>query len=422
MGELIDSLRKYNLWNGNKIPCGFSRTLYLERVKQYLGGHLIKVLTGQRRVGKSFIMRQIAQMLVDCGVNCNNILIVNREFTAFDPIRTYADFDKLVAEYRNRFKPEGRVYLFIDEVQEIEEWERIVNSYSQDYAEEYEVFITGSNSKMFSGELATLLSGRYVEISVFPLSYEEYVSAHGLNKGRHSYIQYMSDGGYPELLNFSDSDVKRNYISGLKDTVLLKDIIRRYEIRDVKVLENLFVYIVNNSSCLLSVSNIANYMKSHGCSVSYDTVATYLGYIESAYLIHRALRYNIRGKEVMAGQYKYYANDLSFKNYLYGEYGYGVGYMLENLVFLQLISAGYSVFVGSIKGKEVDFVASKNDRKIYIQTTYMLIDDTTIEREYSPLKLVQDNYEKWLISLDDIKFPSRDGIEHVQAWELSAKL
>ena len=124
----------------------------------------------------------------------------------------------------------------------------------------------------------------------------------------------------------------------------------------------------------------------------------------------------------MAGQYKYYANDLSFKNYLYGEYGYGVGYMLENLVFLQLISAGYSVFVGSIKGKEVDFVASKNDRKIYIQTTYMLIDDTTIEREYSPLKLVQDNYEKWLISLDDIKFPSRDGIEHVQAWELSAKL
>lgn len=419
MDGLIDQLRKYNLWNGNKIQCGFIRTHYLDCVKRYIGGHVVKVLTGQRRVGKSYIMRQIARMLVEEGVNSNNILIVNREFAAFDSIKTYHDFVKLVDEYRACFKPEGCVYLFIDEVQEIEDWERIVNSYSQDYAYPYEVFISGSNSKMFSGELATLLSGRYIEIPIFPLSYDEYTEAHGLDKGRQSYMQYMADSGYPELLNFTDSDVKRNYISGLRDTVLLKDVISRYAIRDVKLLDDLFVYVVNNASCLLSVSSIVNYLKSRGRKVSYDTVATYIDYIESAYLIHRALRFNIRGKEVVAGQYKYYANDLAFKNFLYGGYGYGIGYMLENLVYLQLIAAGYTVYVGSIKDKEVDFVACKNDRRIYVQATYMLVEEATIEREYSPLQLVPDNYEKLVVSLDDIQLPSRNGIEHVQAWNLA---
>ena len=163
-------------------------------------------------------------------------------------------------------------------------------------------------------------------------------------------------------------------------------------------------------------------MISLGQKVSYDTVAAYIGYIESSYLIHRALRYNIRGREVVSGQYKYYANDLAFKNFLYGGYGYGVGYMLENLVYLQLIAAGYSVYVGTIKDKEVDFVAIKNDHRIYVQATYMLVDEATIEREYSPLRLVPDNYEKWVVSLDDIQLPSRDGIEHVQAWLLSHRL
>ncbi|MDO5770615.1 MAG: ATP-binding protein [Bacteroidales bacterium] len=422
MDGLIDKLSNYNLWNGNKIQCGFIRTHYLECAKRYIGGHVVKVLTGQRRVGKSYIMRQIAQMLVEEGVNCNNILIVNREFAAFDPIKTYSDFVKLIDEYRTRFKPEGRVYLFIDEVQEIEDWERIVNSYSQDYAYPYEVFISGSNSKMFSGELATLLSGRYVEIPIFPLSYDEYSTAHGLQKGRQSYMQYMADSGYPEMLNFEDSDVKRNYISGLRDTVLLKDVISRYTIRDVKLLDDLFVYIVNNASCLLSISNIVNYMKSRGRKVSYDTAASYIDYIESAYLIHRALRYNIRGRGVVSGQYKYYANDLAFKNYLYSGYGYGIGYMLENLVYLQLIASGYSVYVGTIKDKEVDFVAIKNDHRLYVQATYMLVDEATIEREYSPLRLVPDNYEKLVVSLDDIQLPSCDGIEHVQAWHLSNHL
>lgn len=275
---------------------------------------------------------------------------------------------------------------------------------------------------MFSGELSSLLSGRYVEFHIFPLSYEEYASIHQLHRGRQSYLQYMSDGGYPELIHFQSSDVKRNYISGLKDTVLLKDIIRRYQIRDVRLLEDLFAYLVNNASNLLSVTNIVNYIKSKGRKTSYDTVSAYLGYIEEVYLVHQALRYNIKGKEILSGSCKYYMNDLSFKNYLYAGLGFGSGYLLENLIYLELLRFGYDVYVGNIKDKEVDFVAIKNDRTIYIQSTYMLVDEHTIEREYAPLEYISDNYEKIVVSLDDLQLPSRNGIKHVRAWELSQML
>ena len=223
-------------------------------------------------------------------------------------------------------------------------------------------------------------------------------------------------------MHFQSSDVKRNYLSGLKDTVLLKDIIRRYTIRDVRLLKDLFAYLVNNSSNLLSVTNITNFIKSKGHKTSYDTVSLYLGYIEEVYLAHRALRYNIKGKEILSGSCKYYMNDLSFKNYLYAGFGYGAGYLLENLVYLDLLRHGYEVYVGSIKDKEVDFVAIKNDRIIYVQATYMLVDEQTIEREYAPLECIADNYEKVVVSLDDLQLPSRKGITHVRAWELSQML
>ena len=394
MNENIESVKKYNLWFGNTIDCGFPRPLYTESVASYLGSKVVKVLTGQRRVGKSYILRQTAMHLVQQGISSNNIVFINRELTAFDFIENYKDLDNFIRLYREELKPEGRIYIFIDEVQDIDGWERVVNSLSQDYTEDYEIFITGSNSKMFSGELSTLLSGRYVEFHIFPLSYGEYASIHQLLVGRESYLTYMADGGYPELVHFQSSDVKRNYISGLKDTVLLKDIIRRYTIRDVRLLEDLFAYLVNNSSNLLSVTNITNFIKSKGRKTSYDTVSLYLGYIEEVYLAHRALRYNIKGKEILSDSCKYYMNDLSFKNYLYAGFGYGVGYLLENLVYLDLLRHGYEVYVGSIKDKEVDFVAIKNDRIIYVQATYMLVDEQTIEREYAPLECIADNYEK----------------------------
>ena len=422
MNEKIETVKRYNLWFGNTIDCGFPRPLYTTSIDQYLGSKVVKVLTGQRRVGKSYILRQTAMHLMQQGVSGNNIVFINRELTAFDFIENYQDLDSFIRLYRQELKPEGRIYIFIDEVQDIDGWERVVNSLSQDYTEDYEVFITGSNSKMFSGELSTLLSGRYVEFRIFPLSYDEYVNVHQLSVGKQSYMQYMADGGYPELVHFSSSDVKRSYISGLKDTVLLKDIIRRYTIRDVRLLEDLFAYLVNNSSNLLSVANITNFIKSKGRKTSYDTVSAYLGYIEEVFLAHRAMRYNIKGKETLSGSYKYYMNDLSFKNYLYAGLGYGTGYLLENLVYLELLRHGFDVYVGSIRDKEVDFVAVKNDRTVYVQATYLLIDEHTIEREYAPLELIADNYEKIVVSLDDLQLPSRNGIKHVRAWELSQML
>lgn len=419
MNDKIEQLRPYNLWNGNRINCGYERPLYTDRIIRYLGNRLVKVLTGQRRTGKSYILRQIATKLIEQGVNDSNILFINKEFAVFDELKTYEDLNALIRLYLSDLKPQGKFYLFIDEIQDIQGWEKSVNSFAQDYTLDCELFITGSNSQMFSSELSTLLSGRYVEFRIFPLSYEEYICIKGMPNSKSSYLAYTQDGGYPELLNFTDTEIKRNYMSALKDTVLLKDVIRRYAIKDVRLLEDLFAYVTNNAANLLSVSNIANYIKSKGRKSSYDTVSAYIDYIESTFLIHRALRYNIKGKETLAGVCKFYANDLAFKNFLFAGMGYGIGYQVENLVYLELLRQGFDVYVGTIKEKEVDFVAIKNDRRIYLQATYVLADEATIQREYAPLKLIDDNYEKYIVSLDDLPLASQNGIRHIQAWQLS---
>lgn len=228
----------------------------------------------------------------------------------------------------------------------------------------------------------------------------------------------METGGLPELFVLPNEDSKRNYISSVKDTVLLRDIIQRYNIKDPKLLEYLFVYLVNNASNLLSVNNIANYMKSNGRKTTYDTVANYISYIEDTFLVHKSERFDIRGKETISGVCKYYVNDLAYKNYLYSGFSYGVGYQLENLIYLELRRSGYEVFVGVLPNKEVDFVAKKSNKVVYVQCAYLLLDEQTIKREYSSLEAIRDNYEKIVVSLDDIQFPPNNGIKHVQAWKL----
>lgn len=420
MDERFEILKKYNFWGENKIPVGYFRSEYTDKIYSYSGkNRLIKVLVGQRRVGKSYILRQIAMKLIENGVDCKNILFINCELSEFSFIKSDEDLHDLVKLYRSELNPQGRVYIFIDEIQNIKDWERVVNSYSQDYVDEYEVFISGSNSKMLSGELATLLSGRYICFEILPFSFSEYVGITGKEHNKQSYEEYMASGGLPELFYLPEPELKRNYISAIKDTVLLRDIIQRYTIRDPRLLEDIFVYLVNNASNLLSVTNITNYLKSSGRKTSYDTVAAYIGYIEDTYLVHRTEKYNIRGKETIAGNCKYYLNDLSFNNYLYQGFGYGAGYQLENLVYLELLRNGFDVYVGSNKGKEVDFVAIKGDRTIYIQVTMMLVDKQTIEREYSALESIDDSYEKFVVSLDSNQLFSRGGIRHIQAWNLT---
>jgi len=418
MDEKIAIIEKYNLWEAKTFDFGFKREEYTEKIVDFIGNRLIKVLVGQRRSGKSYILRQVGKQLIDNGVNPENTLFINREFADLDFLRTYKDLDELIKSYKKELKPKGKVYIFIDEVQIIEQWEKVINSYSQDYSDSYEIFITGSNSKMLSGELATLLSGRYVSFEVFPYSYSEYLRITGQDKGKQSYMAYMDGGGLPELFMLQKQELKRNYISAIKDTVLLRDIIQRNNIRDPKLLEDIFVFLVNNASNLISISSIVKYFKGQGRRVSYDAISNYIGYIEDTFLIHRCDRYDIKGKDTLSGNAKFYMNDLAYKNYLYPGFGYGFGYLVENLIYLELCRAGFDVYVGFLRNKEVDFVAKKADRVIYIQSTYLLSDESTVEREYSALESIGDNFEKIVVSLDDVTLPLRGGIRHLQAWNL----
>ncbi len=422
MDEYFPLLRQYNLWNKQPQSLGFLRKSYTDSLFQYVGNRLVKVLVGQRRSGKSFIMRQLAARLIENGVDRRNIFMLNLDIVAFDFVKTYRDLVDIFNVYVEEIKPQGRIYIFVDEIQNVDGWERFVNSYSQDFTRDYEIFITGSNSKMLAGELATLLSGRYVKFNIFPFSFDEYADVCSLPHNRDTYIRYMQDGGMPELQHLANEEMRRNYTASLKDTILLRDIIQRYSIKDVRLLEDLFIYVVNNTSNLFSVNSLIKYYKSLGRSVSFDKVSAYLEYLCETYLIHRTERYNIRGKETIAGVCKYYANDLSFSNYLYKGFPHGLGYNLENLQYLDLLRAGYSVYVGSIKDKEVDFVAQRGERVIYVQSTYLLTEEETVEREYSPLENISDNYEKYVVSMDDLRLPSRGGIEHVHAWEFHERI
>lgn len=418
MDDKIELLRRYNLWGGSSFDLGYQRTDYTEEISGYIGSRLIKVLVGQRRSGKSYILRQVAKQLIDGGVKPENTLLINREFTDFDFLKTHKDLDELIKTYKNELNPSGKVYIFIDEIQMIDGWEKVVNSYSQDYTDSYELFISGSNSKMLSGELATLLSGRYITIPVYPFSYNEFLGITMQDKGRKSFMEYMNSGGLPELFLLQKPEFRRNYVAAIKDTVLLRDIIQRNNIREPKLLEDLFVFLVNNASNLISISNIVKYFKGQGRKASFEAVSTYVGYIEDTFLVHRCDRYDIKGKDVLSGNAKFYINDLAYKNYLYPGYGYGFGYLVENLIYLELCRAGYDVYVGVLRNKEVDFVAKKADRIIYLQSTYMLIDESTIEREYAALDAIGDHFEKMVVSLDDNTLPLKGGIKHVQAWNL----
>lgn len=422
MIEILNSIRKYNHWNGNGVDLGYERLLYTDKIGQYIGNKLVKVLVGQRRAGKSYILRQIASKLLSQGVRPENILYINKEYMELITLRSAVELEALYKAYREEFKPQGKVYLLIDEIQYIEAWEQFVNSHSQDFAELCELFISGSNANLLSSELATLLSGRYVEFEVFPFSYTEYCDVTRQEVEGSSYKKYLQSGGLPELFNLPNDEMKQSYVSSIKDTVMLRDIVTRYKVKDVKLLDDLFVYLVHNAASLVSVTNIINFFASKKRKTNYETLSAYIGYLENSFLIHRAERYNIRGKDTISGNCKYYVNDLSYCNYLYSGYGYGLGYLLENAVYLSLRRAGYRVYVGVIKDTEVDFVALKGDKKRYLQVTLQLTEDKTIEREYRALKLIDDNFDKYVVSMDDYKIPTNEGVEHLPAWRLDELL
>ena len=417
MDEILNKIAPYNIWDGKILPIGYPRKEYTEKLIKFTGNRLVKILTGQRRSGKSYIMRQLAMQLIDMGVERRNILFINRELSAFDFLQTHNDLNKLIETYRKKIAVNGRVHIFIDEVQDIDGWEKTVNSLSQDYIFETEVFLSGSNSRLLSGELATLLSGRYVDMTVYPFSFSEYTGVMNEEKNRTSFLKYLKDGGLPELINLPDFDVKQRYVEGLRDSIMLKDIVRRYAIKDVGLLERIFSYLVNNASSMVSVTGIVKYMKGRGSKASYDTIASYIEYLQEAFLLHKSVRYNISGKELLGGNFKIYPNDQAYHNYLFPTAAYGRGYSLEGIVYLTLLRKGYQVNTGVLHNAEVDFVATMGRRILYVQVAYSVEDHPTAEREYGAFKGIKGEGEKILVTMDEDTFQMRDGVRHLSAWE-----
>ncbi|MEA3450124.1 MAG: ATP-binding protein [Patescibacteria group bacterium] len=418
MTETFKNLKKYNYWYKKKIDIGFVRQAYLDKLKKYSENKLIKVLIGQRRVGKSYVMRQLIFALINQGVLRKNIFYLNKELVEFDEIKNYQDLSKLIKEYKKELKIKGKVYVFIDEVQEIFEWEKIINSLSQNHKESYELYISGSNSKMLSGELATLLSGRYVTFEIYPFSFQEYIEYFSLERNKQSFINYLKVGGLPELYKLNGEELKVNYINALKNTIFLEDIVHRHRIKDAHLLEALIKFMVDNIGNLFSVNKIVNHLGSHNIKIKHETVSNYIGYMLETYLIHEATRYDIKGKDFLTGNKKYYINDLAFKTYLSSGFDYGLSHSLENAMYIYFRSLGYNVFVGKIGEWEVDFIIEKSREKKYVQIAYIFSDKKVIEREFRSLEAINDAYEKIVISLDDISLGNKNGIKHILAWEI----
>ena len=420
MKSLFDKIAKYNFWTGEMPPSGYIRTSYLDKISGFTGNSLIKVLSGQRRVGKSYILRQIIRFLIsEKGVNPKNIFYLNKEFLAFDEIKNYKDLDTLFAYYLKELNISGKVYVFLDEVQNIDNWETFVNSYAQDFTGKYEIFITGSNTRLLSGELASLLSGRYVQFEIYPFDFEEFVNYKNRKADKESFLSYLQTGGLPEMFHFNEEEIQRHYIQSLKNTIILRDIVQRNTIKDIGLLDDIFKFIAVNTGNLTSLNRIVKYFKNMQKKTNYETLSTYFSLLKDTYIVHEAERYELRGRKVLGGVRKYYLNDLAFKNYLFGIYPSDIGNNLENYVYIQLRRLGYKVSVGVLGNNEIDFVAEKAEKNIYVQVAYMMTDPKTIEKEFGNLLKIKDNHEKIVISMDEIRFSDYKGIIHLRPWELN---
>lgn len=419
MKTTFDKIRKYNPWDGYDINLCYERKHYLEKILAFTGNKLVKVIVGQRRCGKSYILRQIIKALLeDQNVNPKNIFYLNKEYTSYEEIVNAGDLEALFNHYRETLKVAGKVYLFLDEIQNIDRWETFVNSYAQDFTDEVEIFITGSNSELLSGELATLLSGRYVQFEVMPFSLQEVASVKNGEINTAFFMDYLKTGGLPELLHLEDEEIKKHYVADLRNTIVLRDIMQRNTIKDLALLEDLFRFVSTNMGSLTSVTGIIDYFKNRKKKTNYETISTYLKYLTETFVVHEAERYNLRGKQTLSGNKKYYLNDTAFKNLIFGFYPTDVSHQLENYVYMQLKRMGYHVFVGVLHKKEIDFVAIKNEETLYVQVALQLTDEKTIAREFGNLLAIKDNHEKVVVSMDETKFSNFEGIRHLWPWEL----
>ena len=387
------------------------RQHYLDKIEKYLGKDTIIVLTGQRRVGKSYTLRMVRD--IKAQDEHNNIIYIDKEKKAFDHIKNYQDLNTHIdAHYQT-----GKMnYILIDEIQEIEEFERSVRSYITE--PDAEVIVTGSNAKMLSNELSTIIGGRYKEIYVHSLSYKEFLQFHNLKDGDDALTKYIQFGGLPGLLKMGlDEDDAMEYQKDVLNTVLLKDVISRNNIRNVPFLENLINFIADNIGKIISASSISKYMKSQGTNVSSDTIIDYTQYLENAYIIHKVNRYDIHGKRLFESNDKFYFEDHGLRNaQTEGTREGDIEKVVENIVYQHLISLGYKVNVGQLQAGEIDFVCTKKagSQRIYVQAAYLIANDETREREFGNLHKIKDNYPKYVVSMTPGVTRSDDnGVTHL---------
>lgn len=385
-----------------------ARRTYLDAINQWLGKNLIIVLTGQRRVGKSCILKLLAENCRQCG----NVIYIDKEKHQFEDIQDYRDLNAYIDE---RIVNGQTNYIIIDEVQTITEFEKTLRSfYSEDNVE---VIVSGSNAKMLSSELTTVIAGRYKEIYVQPLSYTEFMTFHNLPDDETTLMLYIEYGGMPGLATIGlDKNFSTEYLSDIYHTTLLKDVVMRNEIRNVTFMDRLVTFMADNEGKIISANSISKYLKAKGHSLSPSIIINYQKMLADAYIIHQVNRYDIHGKRIFESNEKYYFEDHGIRNAIVGgRRDADIEKIIENIVYQHLIRSGYTVYVGLLQAGEIDFVCSKpSGERIYIQVSYIIADEQTREREFGNLRKINDNYPKYVISMTPLVSRNDDnGITHL---------
>lgn len=386
------------------------RQAYIDKIEKYLGKETIIVLVGQRRVGKSYMMKTVRDQ--KASNPDNNIIYIDKEKREFDSIRNYQDLNQYIDEH---FVASKHNYILIDEIQDITEFERSIRSFRTE--PNTDIIITGSNAKMLSNELSTLIGGRYKEIYIQSLSYEEFLVFHQLPDNDDSLAKYIQYGGLPGLAKIGlEEDDAREYQMDIFHTVLLKDVIMRNRIRNVPFLENLVRFLADNTGNLISANSIAKYMKSQGESITSTVIINYISFLCEAYILHKVNRFDIHGKRIFETNDKFYFEDNGIRNALAGGTREGdIEKVIENIIYQHLIRLGYQVYVGQLQAGEIDFVCTKPDgQRIYVQASYIIADMATREREFGNLRAINDNYPKYVISMTPLLTRNDDnGITHL---------
>jgi predicted AAA+ superfamily ATPase len=386
------------------------RQRYVEKIEKYLGKDYIIVLTGQRRVGTSYTLKMIRDLKAKD--KSNNVIYIDKEKSDFDEIKTYSNLNDYIKQHYRKGKTN---YILVDEVQDIEEFERSVRSWRTE--PDTEVIITGSNAKILSGELSTLIGGRFKEIRIQSLSYCEFLEFHQLDDSDDALTKYIQFGGLPGLEKIGlDEDDAREYQKDIYNTVLLKDVILRNKIRNIAFLENLVRFLADNIGKIISANSISKYMKSQGQNITSTTIIDYTRMLTEAFIIHKVCRYDIHGKRLFETNDKFYFEDHGIRNALCGGTRMGdIEKVIENIIYQHLLRMGYSVTVGQLQASEIDFVCEKkNGSRIYVQASYIISDQQTREREFGNLHAIKDNYPKYVISMTPlVSRNDEDGITHL---------